>query len=271
MKCPKCNSPAEEGAVFCEVCGAPLREKKSRLPVVIIFLILMVGIIAGISVWIVLGDYHAKDSKKEISAKIEAYAGDSEETAKRQESRESGQREDRSPEQDDAGKDEKENAGEEKKVDDSEEGGIHRYEFFISDCTWSEAYRYCLDEGGYLARINSQEEFDYIVNEIEAAGMQDIQFRIGGRRGAGADEYYWVNERNELYGDRIDSDQYWCAGQWMTNEPSYRDGNTEETCLDIFYYQGEGRWVFNDVPDNIISVVPEFTGKIGYICEYEDE
>jgi len=25
----------------------------------------------------------------------------------------------------------------------------------------------------------------------------------------------------------------------------------------------------NDVPDDILSVVPSFSGKIGYICEYE--
>lgn len=30
-------------------------------------------------------------------------------------------------------------------------------------------------------------------------------------------------------------------------------------------------WEWNDVPDDIIAVVPYYHGKIGYIVEYEEE
>jgi len=56
----------------------------------------------------------------------------------------------------------------------------------------------------------------------------------------------------------------------MRNEPSYQDGDVQENCLDIFYYKDEGRWVWNDIPNNVLQNVSYFSGKIGYICEYED-
>lgn len=48
-----------------------------------------------------------------------------------------------------------------------------------------------------------------------------------------------MNENNELYGDRINN---------------YSKGN---------------EWIWNDVLNDIISIVPYFSGKIGYIVEYE--
>ena len=41
----------------------------------------------------------------------------------------------------------------------------------------------------------------------------------------------------------------------------------EEHVLDLL--SNDGGWYMNDVPDDILSVVPSFSGKIGYICEYE--
>ena len=43
----------------------------------------------------------------------------------------------------------------------------------------------------------------------------------------------------------------------------------EETCLDIYYYSKEKRWVWNDVPNDILDVVPSYAGTLGYIVEYE--
>ena len=145
MRCPKCNSPVEEGAVFCEKCGAPLGKKKSRLPAVIVCLVLMLGILAGICVWIVMGDYHVKESKKELNARIEEYKGGLDE---KKVSEDSGEKEEIQKDNDDKElkeeNEDKKDIEEQKKVYDSTEGGIHRYEFIVSDCTWSEAYQYCL-------------------------------------------------------------------------------------------------------------------------------
>lgn len=155
-------------------------------------------------------------------------------------------------------------------VYDSTEGGIHRYTYHVDDCTWSEAFEKAKEAGGYLVRINSQDEFDFLIGEITKLGYEKIQFRIGGHRDSGSTEYYWVDEDGSLYGDMVNSSDYWCHELWMANEPSYRDGNTEEDCLDMFYFSSESRWVWNDVPDDIIAVVPYYSGKIGYIVEYEE-
>jgi hypothetical protein len=153
---------------------------------------------------------------------------------------------------------------------DDTEGGIHRYELIISDCTWEQAYQECLKRGGYLVRINSRREYDYILNQIAKKNMKEIQFKLGGRRDMDSHDYYWINEQNQLYGEKINSSDYWCTNEWMRNEPSYQDGDVQENCLDIFYYEDEGRWVWNDIPNNVLQNVSYFSGKIGYICEYED-
>lgn len=162
-----------------------------------------------------------------------------------------------------------EEAREEEKYDPTE-GGIHRYEFIIADVTWSQAFADCKSRGGYLVRINSEEEYQYILKQLDAGSYQKIQFFIGGRRDSGSSEYYWADEDDELYGDQINTSSYWCSSEWLSGEPSFRDGANEEEYLDLLYYKNEGRWTWNDAPNDILAVVPSFSGRIGYICEYED-
>lgn len=146
---------------------------------------------------------------------------------------------------------------------------IHRYEFFISDCTWKEAFQDCINRGGYLVRINSPEEYDYIRKQISKKGMTNIFFRIGGRRDSGSKDYYWVNAGNKLFGKKLNAADSWCADEWQKGEPSFKDGNLEEKYMDLFFFDGEKRFVWNDVPDNMLAADPDYSGRLGYICEYE--
>lgn len=55
----------------------------------------------------------------------------------------------------------------------------------------------------------------------------------------------------------------------VSGEPSFQDADIEETCVNIHYNSEENRWVWNDVPEDILSEVPYYSGRIGYIVEYE--
>ena len=77
---------------------------------------------------------------------------------------------------------------EEEKYDPTE-GGIHRYEFIIADVTWSQAFADCKSRGGYLVRIISEQEYLFILKQLDAGSYQKIQFFIGGRRDSGSSEY----------------------------------------------------------------------------------
>lgn len=146
---------------------------------------------------------------------------------------------------------------------------IHRYEFIISDCTWKEAFQDCINRGGYLVRINSSQEYDYIRKEISKRGMTNIFFRIGGRRDSGSKDYYWVNAENKLFGKKLNDADSWCSDEWKKGEPSFKDGNLEEKYMDLFFFDGEKRFVWNDVPDNMLAADADYSGRLGYICEYE--
>ena len=153
---------------------------------------------------------------------------------------------------------------------EKEEGGIHRYEFVVSDCTWDEAFAQCREKGGYLARINSTEEMEYIVDQMFAEGLDNINFFIGGRRDEDSKDYYWVNEDNQCYGEKLNDSSYSCYDYWMIGEPTFQDGDIKECYMNLFYYKKEGRTVLNDVPADVISVVASYSGHVGYICEYDD-
>ena len=59
---------------------------------------------------------------------------------------------------------------------------------------------------------------------------------------------------------------------WLTGEPSFYDNSLlqDEMYMNMFYVSKEERWVWNDVPDDLIAVAEFYSGTVGYICEYED-
>lgn len=275
MFCPYCGKPIPDDSSFCPVCGQRIEEdqnetdsfldinemgrKKSIGKIVGILILVVVVILAGVgTVYFMFQDskrridekpYAEKENKTDIedkSYKSPGENGATEENAKDHES-------------------------ETKETPyDPTEGGIHRYEYVIADVSWNQAFNDCISKGGYLVRINSQEEYQYILNELNSKQLTNIQFFIGGRRDSGSDAYYWVNENGELYGDQINTSSYWCSSEWLDGEPSFSDGDTEEQYLDLLYYKKSGRWTWNDAPEDILSVVPEFSGRVGYICEYDN-
>ena len=146
----------------------------------------------------------------------------------------------------------------------------HAYRLVVSDCTWMQAFQSAKDAGGHLATLESADEFNTVVNQITQAGLSNIMFRIGGRRDLNSSLYYWTDADNNLRGDILNSPSSWAWTFWMIGEPSLVDGAVQENVMDLYFYKGEGRWVLNDVPDDIISVVPSYSGMLGYIIEFDN-
>lgn len=151
------------------------------------------------------------------------------------------------------------------------EEGVHTYELIVSDMTWTQAYEDCIARGGHLVRINSEEEYQAILQQISQEDKNNIKFWLGGTRDADSHEYHWVYE-DGTYGDEVlnGNDKY--ASYWLSGEPSYEDEavGSQEMYMNMFYMKKEDRWVWNDVPDDLIAVVNTYAGTVGYICEYEE-
>lgn len=152
----------------------------------------------------------------------------------------------------------------------AQESGGHTYRLVISDCTWSEAFQEALNAGGYLARFETREEYQTVLQQINDSGASGYMFRVGGRRDPDSASYYWADRGNALSGDVLNSPSYWGYSEWMQGEPSFQDGDITECFMDIYYFSKEGRWVWNDVPDDIVSVVPNYSGRLAYIIEFDN-
>lgn len=142
----------------------------------------------------------------------------------------------------------------------------HRYQLVRDDVTWQEAFEGCVSRGGYLAQINSEEEFETITDLIEGEGMQDVHFYLGGRRDTESLEYDWVNADGSFVGELLNPEGLsWASAHWMENEPSFTSEGDMELYVNLVYYQEE--WVLNDVPQDVTVYYP---GKTGYICEFDE-
>lgn len=151
--------------------------------------------------------------------------------------------------------------------------GIHNYKYLPGNISYDEAVRRAAAEGGYLVHIDSQEEFNKIASDLKNlhdSGSDVIEYYIGGRRNSGSYDYYWVDETGTTYGNPINSS----LGSWFwyDDEPSFEDPNNPELVEDVLaliYIKRFDQWFGNDTLTNIVGALPEFSGKVGYIVEYE--
>ena len=67
----------------------------------------------------------------------------------------------------------------------------HSYAVFTGDGGWDEAKRRAGESGGYLAQLDSRDEFDALTARLDAAGLRDKSFLLGAHSEAGSSDYYW--------------------------------------------------------------------------------
>ena len=158
---------------------------------------------------------------------------------------------------------------------ETDDPGIHRYEIVTGDVTWDEAFAQSVERGGYLARISSPEEYQYITDMLSSGGYTRYQLYLGGRRDDGGTEYYWVNTKDQFLGDCLNDSDSWLGSYWYENEPSFRDtgsganGDIAENVLSLFYVSDT--WYMNDSSSDMAGFYPDLmSGKVAYIIEYEE-
>ncbi len=145
----------------------------------------------------------------------------------------------------------------------------HSYRLVVSDCSWQQAFQNAKAAGGRLATFETEEEYQAVIGQITQAGLSSIYFRIGGRRDPDQKQYFWVDSDNRFTGSILNASSSWAYSAWLAGEPSFQDGSVQESYMDMFFYQKENRWVLNDVPDDIVSLFSIYSGKLGYIIEFD--
>lgn len=151
-------------------------------------------------------------------------------------------------------------------ADNVEETAVHEYKIVIDDVTWEDAFISASQLGGHLVRIGSEEEYEAVIDCIKKSGYENKIFWIGARREDNPAIYRWVDENDKPIGENLNGSDY-----WLEHEPSFYDVDTGtfEKYVEMFYLKSADKWVFNDVQNDLLELLPTYSGKIGYIVEIE--
>lgn len=134
------------------------------------------------------------------------------------------------------------------------------YQIIYGNYTWQEAFSRCRILGGSLVTFETEEEYQKVLSQLDT----DKIYYIGAGRAENSTSYYWVNPDLTLSDQSLDGSVH-----WMDGEPSLSEGNIGEYYVNLFYLKMEGRWVWNDIPNDTIAVAPNYRDRIGYICEIQ--
>lgn len=133
-----------------------------------------------------------------------------------------------------------------------------KYEVFKADVSWTRANDLAVSKGGELVSIHNAEEFSKVCAEADSKGLK--VFWVGAWRSM---EETW-DEVGWLDGTPLSG-----FTKWYQGEPSYTEGDSDlEECY-LMVFKVNGNWYFNDAIDDVISVAPNYKGKMGYVVEYK--
>ena len=150
----------------------------------------------------------------------------------------------------------------------------HRYELYVEDITWDEAKKQCEEKGGYLAAITTIEEYENIKKGIEDSGQTQVAYWVGAsdNHPSSYPIYEWHEPNRDYMKDIFISDTI-MGKYWVDGEPSYfkqaADEQIDELAIYLLYDDAKEDCYLYDAPMDMLLRNPEYTGKIGYICEYD--
>ena len=125
----------------------------------------------------------------------------------------------------------------------------HRYQLVTEARTWSDAQAYCEAHGGYLATVESADEYQQVLSVLPSSGTAVVWLgasRVG-------DGWEWVDGEPMNF------------SAWAAGEPNDDGGN--EDCLVLL--KVDGSWAWYDVPNDVSSVYS--SDKLAFVMETEVE
>lgn len=142
----------------------------------------------------------------------------------------------------------------------------HTYVFVQGMYSWEEAQKYAKEEGGYLVRFDSEEEFQYVAAELSEQDQGTI-FMIGARRAESSKDYFFVDGEDQPIGGELNASASWTSAYWASGEPTCEWEGEPEWIVTVEYDAAIGGWTFNDVVDNL--AYPADPNRHGMIIEFE--
>lgn len=128
------------------------------------------------------------------------------------------------------------------------------YKVYRNALTAQEARKFCEKQGGHLIYINSQEEQDFIFNELQDSGTKNMYW-IGAVESSGS--WVWSDGTDISYSN------------WSANEPANSDGDSKYSIINLKSENyDKGGWV---AQSNIGAEYreAEYYPNYGFICEWE--
>lgn len=211
-----------------------------------IILIIVLGIAFGVGGFFVYQKISSSDSKETEVVKEETEkeaAGNSEK--KKTEETNADKNKDG-----EGSKTDEDNEGKAEEQKPKEKTYIHEYTVVQGIRTWSDAKAYCEIQGGHLATVVSQEEYDQITAKADETGC--VVLWLGAER-MGDGEFAWVT------GEEFSFDV------WASGEPNNDGGN--ENYLGMMKIQGI--WSMYDMPNDVSAYYG--SDKVGFVMEKDIE
>lgn len=142
---------------------------------------------------------------------------------------------------------------------------VSEYKIHQADVSWEEAAERCYAEGGNLAVVTSEEEFNEICQLAEKSGLDYIWL------GASLNNCSKWEESNCCI-----TGEEWTYSKWYPGEPSYEDSSdgVKEAYLCLWKAKKDGTdigWTMNDQRNDLVGAFSYVSGKVGYICEITSE